>query len=235
MVWEGGSRARRWCARVALIGLSVVASLLVAELAFRAFGMFLTHPRTYVGQYVDSPSPNFASDPKLGWRMPRRTPASPRRRGRARRALRRGRERLPRRSRVAGRRSELEASRRRRGLVHVRHRSGRPPRRSLRCSRDLLGGWKVTNVAQPGYAVDQIWQTVVREAIPRAPDLVVAGIYPEDLERSLSAYRLHMNKPTFLLKSGAPRRDDRGGPSRRARALPRRALATSSRWRARRP
>ena len=41
-------------------------------------------------------------------------------------------------------------------------------------------------------------------AIPRKPDLVVAGIYPEDFERIVFAYRKfeRMNKPTFRLDSG---------------------------------
>jgi lysophospholipase L1-like esterase len=76
-------------------------------------------------------------------------------------------------------------------------------------------GFALTNVAQPGYGLDQVWQSLLLEAIPRAPDLVVAGIYPEDLERSLSAYRNKMNKPTFRLDGGAlvaMTASDRPGP-----------------------
>jgi hypothetical protein len=66
---------------------------------------------------------------------------------------------------------------------------------------ERLGGWQVANLAQPGYGLDQTWQALVHEAIPRSPDLIVAGIFPEDFERSLTAFRWRerMNKPAFRL------------------------------------
>jgi hypothetical protein len=80
-----------------------------------------------------------------------------------------------------------------------------------------LGGCGLTNVAQPGYAFDQVWQSLVHEAIPRAPDLIIAGIYPEDFDRSFSAYRRleQFNKPTFKLGEQGlvpATSDDRPGP-----------------------
>lgn len=244
MVREGGSRAKRWFARLALMGLGVAVSVVVAELAFRALGMYLTHPRTYVGQYADAPASNFAPDPKLGWRMPkgarytqkekdgrdilyvadengfridpdapsdrrpqpsdRRLPpasesSSPDRPHPSPRSARSGDPgRLPPASELSGRERRIIAV-----GDSFTFGTGVAAADSYPAVLARRLGFALTNVAQPGYGLDQVWQSLLLEAIPRKPDLVVAGIYPEDLERSLSAYRNRMNKPTFRLEAGA--------------------------------
>lgn len=192
---------RRWPGRLILLLCAMIAAVGLAEIALRIAGIGIPHPRTWVGELENAEPKNFAWDAALGWRMPRGTRFTQKEAGRdvLYVADENGFRVDPdRRAASGGITRHLVAA-----GDSFTFGTGVPAAASFPAVlADLLGGWKVTNVAQPGYAVDQIWQTVVREAIPRAPDLIVAGIYPEDLERSLSAFRLHMNKPTFLLKSG---------------------------------
>ncbi|MFH0943908.1 MAG: hypothetical protein V2A76_01815 [Planctomycetota bacterium] len=69
---------------------------------------------------------------------------------------------------------------------------------------DQLGGWKLENIAMPGYGLDQIWLSI-REALKEeTPDLLLVGLYPKDFDRSLTAYREleRLNKPLFRLEGG---------------------------------
>jgi hypothetical protein len=190
---------RRLAARVVLACAAIVVALGIAEVVFRLAGLYLPHPRTYVGESKNAESKNYAPEAPLGWRQPRNARYTVNESGR--------------------------------DILYAADENGfriapdAPPPKDPRhlitvgdsftfgtgvAAADawpavlagMLGGWKLTNLAQPGYAVDQIWQSLVLEGLPRKPDLVVAGIYPEDLERSLSAYRVHMNKPAFRLDSG---------------------------------
>jgi hypothetical protein len=68
----------------------------------------------------------------------------------------------------------------------------------------LLGGWRVDNLAMPGFGVDQIWQSAVHRGLPLAPDLVVVGLFPADFERSFHAYRQveGFGKSVFQIRNG---------------------------------
>ena len=63
------SRARRWIARLVLVLFSVALALGLAEAAFSVLHLYRPRPRTYVGQFENGESKNFAADPVLGWRM----------------------------------------------------------------------------------------------------------------------------------------------------------------------
>jgi len=61
------------------------------------------------------------------------------------------------------------------------------------------------NLGIGGFGVDQMWMTLRRYALPLHPDLVVVSFIRNDLDRSLSAYRLGNawhEKPTFRLADG---------------------------------
>lgn len=63
----------------------------------------------------------------------------------------------------------------------------------------------VHTIAQPGYAVDQIWQSIRHEGLALKPDLVIVGLFPADFWRSFTAFRRFegFNKPTFRVIGGA--------------------------------
>jgi hypothetical protein len=60
------------------------------------------------------------------------------------------------------------------------------------------------SVGMPGYGVDQIWLATRHDAIPMDPDLLVVLIYPEDFDRSFSAFRPTEGfvKPSFRVRDG---------------------------------
>jgi hypothetical protein len=206
------SKIRRLLVRLVAVLAAVVVALGIAEIALRVLDLHEPHPRTGVGEFQNVASPKYALDAELGWRMPRGARWTVKEAGR----------------------DILYASNQDGFRVDPQAPPPRDPRHLVAVGDSftfgtgvaaadsypsvlarLLGGWKLTNLAQPGYAVDQIWQSLVREGIPRAPDLVVAGIFPEDLERCLSAYRVGMNRPAFRLESGRLVRRtaaDRSGP-----------------------
>lgn len=65
-----------------------------------------------------------------------------------------------------------------------------------------LGGSAVVwNMSMPGFAIDQMWQSVRTQALPLKPNLVIVGFVVSDLARSLVDYRPSEGfyKPTFKL------------------------------------
>lgn len=70
---------------------------------------------------------------------------------------------------------------------------------------------QVLNFGVPGYGVDQAYLRYSRDARPWHPDVVVLGVFPHDLARSLGVYpfidlpgyELPFTKPRFALKAGA--------------------------------
>jgi len=70
--------------------------------------------------------------------------------------------------------------------------------------RQLDDTWSY-NFGIGGFGVDQMWMTLRHYALPLHPDLVVVSFIRNDLDRSLSAYRLGNawhEKPTFRLVDG---------------------------------
>lgn len=64
-----------------------------------------------------------------------------------------------------------------------------------------LDGVTVANRAMPGFGLDQVWLSLRHWALPLAPELVIVGLFVDDFNRSLHAYRPAegFNKPTFRL------------------------------------
>jgi lysophospholipase L1-like esterase len=193
------SKTRRWIARLVLVAFAVALALGLAEVAFSVLHLYRPQPRTYVGEFGNGESKNFAADPVLGWRMRADHRFTNQEAGRD----------VEYESDAEGFRIDFITSVDERRLVAVgdsfTYGAGVAAGESFPALLSVaLGGWSLTNAAEPGYGLDQVWQSVVHVALPRKPDLVVAGIYPEDFERIVFAYRRfeRMNKPTFRLDSG---------------------------------
>lgn len=62
----------------------------------------------------------------------------------------------------------------------------------------------VKNLAMPGFGIDQMWTTLDGKALSLDPDRVVVLFIDQDLDRSLTAFRVEegLNKPAFLLDDG---------------------------------
>jgi hypothetical protein len=195
------SIVRRWILRLLLVSISVGVTLVLTEIAFRFMNRYRPRPRAYVGEFQNVESKNFAVDPRLGWKM----------RPNHRFTEKEGDDDILYAADQDGFRTDPTRAATGEGkrLVAVGDSftwgAGVPAAGSFPAIvAERLGGWNLTNMSQPGYGLDQIWQTVVHEAIPRSPDLIIAGIYPEDLGRSLTAYRAYekLNKPMFGVQSG---------------------------------
>ena len=68
-----------------------------------------------------------------------------------------------------------------------------------------LGGARSYNLGIGGFGIDQMWRTLVHYGLPLEPDLVILAFIRNDLDRSLSAYRLGhawLQKPTYRLVDG---------------------------------
>jgi hypothetical protein len=206
---------RRAAIRLCVVVAGVLVAWVIAEIVFRIAGLYPARPRTYVGEAPNGTSKNFVADERVGWRL--RPDHRFVQMGEARR--------------------EILYAADANGFRIDPGRKPAPGAKHLAAVGDSftfgagvfaeesypvivandLGGLALTNVAQPGYAFDQVWQSLVHEALPRRPDLIVAGVYPEDFDRSFFAYRRHeaLNKPTFKLENGSlvpATADDRPGP-----------------------
>lgn len=64
---------------------------------------------------------------------------------------------------------------------------------------------RVENFGHAGFAVDQMWLTARHYALPLRPALLIVCVISRDFDRSLEAYRLPegWNKPVFHLRDGA--------------------------------
>jgi hypothetical protein len=69
-----------------------------------------------------------------------------------------------------------------------------------------LEGTRCHNLGVGGFGIDQMWMTLRHYGLPLDPELVILAFIRNDLDRSLSAYRLGhgvwMAKPTFRLEGG---------------------------------
>jgi hypothetical protein len=192
-----------------LLLLTLVAGLLIGEFGLRVSGLARPVMRAYVGEFENRPlGQDFVADPFTGWRpradhefrwdlegreIPYRIDARGRRIGSAEPA------RGPRTLMVAGDSFSFGV-----GVLYEES--------FARRIADRLGGFELQNISAPGYGLDQIWLSI-REALrEERPDLLVVGLYPNDFDRSLTAYREleRLNKPLFLLEGGALRRQTTG-------------------------
>ncbi len=79
--------------------------------------------------------------------------------------------------------------------------------------RALAPGAQVLNFGVPGYGVDQIYLRYLRDVRPWRPELVLFGVFPHDLERTLTIYNFisfpswgfPFAKPRFTLEDGVLR------------------------------
>ncbi len=196
-------RRRRWGIRLLLLLGACTATLLLAEVALRVFDLYAPEARAWPGEFENRVSATFEADATVGWRMragldqvieteggPIRvlSDANGRRTGPDRRAPSAAAHTV-----VLAGDSFVWGM----GVEWADTLAGR-----LEARFDAV---RVENLAQPGFGVDQIVLSVEHQGLPLAPALVVVGIYPHDLDRSLTAWRddLGFEKPTFRLDAGA--------------------------------
>ncbi len=210
--------------KLLLLVSSLVLTLLAGETALALLGLYPPVPRTYIGEHRNQHRAHFVADPELGWRM---RPGSSFEWD------------------VDGFRARYDADE---GGFRTGSRGGPAPERPRRivlvgdsflwgfgvpfeetCGALLesaLPGSTVDNQAMVGFGLDQIWQTLRHRALPRQPDLVIAGLFIDDFNRSFDAFRPTegFNKPTFRLAGDALVRATAGDrPGRAARFLERRS------------
>ncbi|MCA8958450.1 MAG: SGNH/GDSL hydrolase family protein [Planctomycetes bacterium] len=197
-----GTARRGWRVRLTLLASAVLGTVLGAEVVLWAVDAYPPMPRSYPGDHGNREHPTFVADAVLGWRtrpnldivlhgeggaVPVLADASGRRtgRGRAKSATRPHRVLLGGDSFIWGA-----------GVAFEDSLAARLERR--------FPTLHVENVAQPGYGLDQAVLAIEHAGLQPAPALVVLGIYPNNLGRSLTAYRadLGINKPTFRLDGG---------------------------------
>ncbi len=209
-------------AKLLLLVSSIVLTLLAGEAALALLGLYPPLPRSYVGEHRDQHRAHFVADPELGWRM---RPGSSfvwdvdgfkARYLADREGFRTGSDQPP-------------AGERRIVLVGDSFLWGFGVPYEATCGHLLesaLPGTTVDNLAMVGFGLDQIWQTLRHHALPRKPDLVIAGLFIDDFNRSFDAYRPTegFNKPTFRLAGGTLVRTTAGDrPGRTVRFLERRS------------
>lgn len=182
--------------RLALLVASLALSLLAAEVALALLG-FEARPRTYPGEHRDRYREHFVADPDVGWRM---------------------RPGARFRWTVDGVEVEYEADGEGFRGGPGRRPTADGPRIALvgdsflwgfgvpweaSCGRRLEErlGVRVDNLAMPGFGLDQIGLALRHWALPRRPDLIVAGLFLDDFNRSFHAFRFAegFNKPAFRL------------------------------------
>lgn len=191
------SRAAR---RLLAAALAAVLGLGAMELGLRAFDLVRPAAPAYPGERAPRPSATFAADPAVGWRM---------------------RPDATFHWIIEGRDVEYRAD------AEGFRRGGPAPAPGDRCVvvagdsfafgagvgadetfaarlDGLLPGVTVKNVAQPGYGVDQICAAARQALDAWRPAAVVAALYPEDFERSRTAFREKEGfaKPLFDLRGG---------------------------------
>ena len=189
---------RRAAALAVLV--STLLSVLLGEVVLRPFSALDPRPRAEVGEFEFVPNDFLVPDDRIGWKM---------------------------KSTAHGFRGQMEFhepdSSRRIILVgdSFTWGSGVEYEDTFAAKLDArLSDTVVYNMALPGFGVDQIWLIGRYEALPREPDLIVAGICDCDFSRSLTAYRSfeQMTKPVFRLEDGqlVPKTPaDRTSPIRR--------------------
>jgi hypothetical protein len=184
---------------LALLITSITFSISVAEFTLSRF--YKLRPRAFVGEFENRTSKNFVADPSTGWRMrPNITEFLS--------SIRDG-HRVNYRSNKQGFRSQLDfdqaTSPNRIVLVGDSFTFGTgveiEETFGALLNAQLGDDVAVYNLAMPGFGLDQMWMSVRHQALPMKPTLIIMGFIDQDLDRSLTAYRLAegFNKPTFEL------------------------------------
>lgn len=194
-------------ARLTLLAVVTVTCLLAAEVGLRVLPQrwsFQPVGRVYPGQHANRPNSTFVPDTLIGWRL---VPGS-----------------SVVHTSIDGVRATYQASSR---GFRVPGPAGAPD--AVPSSRIVLLGdsftfgvfvdysetfgalleqrlprAEVTNLAMPGFGLDQMLMTMVRHALPLHPDAVIVGFIDDDLDRSLTAYRAYegLNKPMYIPEAG---------------------------------
>jgi hypothetical protein len=183
-----------------MLALSTGLALAVCEVAYRLVQEFdAPEALYYPGEFRSRESPNFVADAVLGWRM------------RASRTFwwTTGGVKINYTANREGFRSPHEFTSPQSPVVALAGDSftwGTGVEYRDTFAARLDANWphlEIHNYGQPGFGVDQMWQTVRSLILPRKPAFLVVSFIDDDLPRSLTAYRTEegMNKPRFRLDS----------------------------------
>ena len=194
MIWTGLVRlSSPEVAAYFIIGILVVGGV---ELFARQLPRFTPRPRSYVAEFDNRPGTNFVADERIGWRMKPDHQFVWTIEGSADvyRSDERGFRTL----------TSSPAATTAEPLVFVGDSftfgTGVSFEETFAAhlGRDL--DLPVRNLAQPGFGVDQMAETLTTEAIPLRPRAIVVAFIDHDLDRCLTAYRgiEGFNKPTFV-------------------------------------
>lgn len=193
-------RFRAWCLNAAVLVISTVIAVGIAEFLARKFVDVSGWPPFYVGEFDNRPSHNFVDDPHTGWRM----------RGGHTFAWQIGaaQEENAYISNAAGFRSNHEFSRQ--GAIALVGDSftfgtGVAYEQTFGALLEArLGEVPVYNFAMPGFGLDQMLLAIQHQILPLHPRLIVVAFIDEDFERSLTAYRKveGFNKPSYVVEHG---------------------------------
>ena len=175
--------------------------------------MYPPRPRTYVGERTSQTNPNFIADEQTGWRMRPGHGFSWRRGARTRYQGNSDGFRGPSNSAtVAVPRLSIAVL----GDSFMWGTGVAYGRTAGQYVATTVESTQVLNYAMPGFGVDQIYQSLIHQAIPSNPNIIVIGIFTDDFDRSFTAYRWveRFTKPIFTLNSEGltPQgKDDRPG------------------------
>ncbi len=200
---DGAKRRPRYRAiwiNTALLLLSIVVALGIAEFLARQFFDIAASPPLYVGEFENKESANFVVDEYTGWRM---------RSGHSF-VWQIGKEakEYSYTANADGFRSDKEFSEQGPVVlvgdsftfgtgVGYENTFGALVENGLTTS-------PVYNFAMPGFGIDQMWMGLQHQSLKFEPKLVVVAFIDEDFERSLTAYRKveGFNKPSYILEHG---------------------------------
>ncbi len=198
---NGGRVAKRFALALAALVVGVV----VLEVVLRATGLVVPHPRIFPGEREPKDNPHFVADAALGWTMRPDVRFTWTTEGRdvEYRADSRGR-RVIGAAPDAGRRAIVVAG------DSFAWGTGVTADETFAARVGAALGAPVVLVAEPGYGVDQIARAAIAaldelaDGPSGAPAAVIAAIYPEDLERTRTAFRVKeaFAKPAFRVADG---------------------------------
>ena len=200
---DGAKRSHKFrtiCLNAALLLLSVIASLGIAEFLARQFFDISALPPFYVGEFENRESENFVVDEHTGWRM----------RSSHTFMWQIGEEakEYNYRANADGFRSNKEFSQQG-GVVLVGDSftfgTGVAYENTFGALlENHLGSAPVYNFAMPGFGIDQMSMALQYQAFRFAPKLAVVAFVDEDFTRSLTAYRKYegFNKPSYIFDHG---------------------------------
>ncbi len=201
-------KIRSWRGRLLLLLTSLLVALLLAEAGLHLSGSLQPLGRSYPGEFANRESHTFIADQQCGWVMRPDVVFEWETEGRA----------ISYRANTEGCRITEDVAQKDAPADHSSSIAllgdsfiwgfGLPWQDSLAGKlQQMLPATQLTNFAQPGYGLDQMCVALETRVIPTAPQLIVVGIFPDDLERSFHAFRKSegFNKPRFILDAGVMR------------------------------